>query len=325
VKHGHPGTFAVQTESAAPARRFVFIGGLHRSGTTMIARALAAHPSISGFRNTGAIEDEGQFLQTVFPVENEFGGAGRFGFDPRAHMTEASALNSARNAASLLGDWGRHWDCTKPVLLEKTPSNLLRMRLLQALVPPSYFIIVMRHPIAACLATSKWTEGNLFSLLTHWVHCYSLACEDAKLIDRVLWVSYENFVADPSGQLARMAEFLDLSPDPHGRPEVRNENGRYFDLWRTQFFADGMREIEQVAPERPRSLMTRLRDKWTREARERALPSHRRRANLRNFYDAQDAVAFLEPAINRFGYSFLDLSRSAVNDEPSEIVHKSRQ
>ena len=315
MKHAQPSNFSVQTGSSAPVRRFVFVGGLHRSGTTMIARALAAHPAISGFRNTGTIEDEGQFLQTVFPVENEFGGVGRFGFDPRAHMTETSALNSAQNAARLLTDWGRHWDSTKPVLLEKTPSNLLRMRLLQALVPPSYFIIVIRHPVAACLATVKWTEGNLFSLLAHWERCYSIAYADAQLIERVLWVSYENFVANPSDELARMAAFLGLSPDPNCRPEVRNENERYFEMWRTRFFAEQVRKIEQIAPERPRGLLTRLKERWARERREHALPIHRRRTNLRNFYDAQDAVALLEPAINRFGYSFLDLSRAGINNE----------
>jgi hypothetical protein len=32
--------------------RFVFLAGLHRSGTTLLARLLAAHPEISGFSDT---------------------------------------------------------------------------------------------------------------------------------------------------------------------------------------------------------------------------------------------------------------------------------
>ena len=48
--------------------RFVFLAGLHRSGTTLLARLLAAHPEVSGFSGTGAPADEGQLLQSVYPA-----------------------------------------------------------------------------------------------------------------------------------------------------------------------------------------------------------------------------------------------------------------
>src|SRR5262245_11147255 len=100
---------------SSDAKRHAFVCGLHRSGTSLLTQCLASHPGVSGFRNTGAIEDEGQYLQSVFPVETEFGGVGRFGFDARAHMTEESSLNNAKSAAILKSEWSRHWDTTKPV------------------------------------------------------------------------------------------------------------------------------------------------------------------------------------------------------------------
>lgn len=290
-------------------QRYVFVCGLHRSGTTLITRYLAEHPMVSGFKNTGAIEDEGQFLQTVLPVENAFGGVGRFGFDPRAHMTEDSALNTPAVEAKLKSEWRRYWDESKPILIEKTPSNLLRMRLFQELFQPSYFIIVTRHPVAASLAATKWTEGNLFSLLHHWVHCYRVARADAERIDRKLWISYEAFVAEPLGQLERISRFLGLAPYSGWHPQLRNQNADYFRLWRTQYFGDTDRSMEQQPPERPRNVLTRLRERLARDARESSLPLHRRRENRRNFYDALDAVALLESAIAGFGYSFTDLDK----------------
>ena len=86
--------------------RFVFVGGLHRSGTTLLARCLAEHPEVSGFSGTRAPEDEGQHLQNVYQPGRAHGGPGRFGFDPEAHLTETSALVSDASRARLLEQWG---------------------------------------------------------------------------------------------------------------------------------------------------------------------------------------------------------------------------
>jgi hypothetical protein len=299
-----------------PGKRFLFVCGLHRSGTTLITRCLAQHPMISAFANTGAIEDEGQFLQSVLPLETEFGGVGRFGFDPRAHMTEEGALNTHAAAAQLLSAWRPYWNADKTVLMEKTPSNLLRMRLLARLFEPSSFIVVTRHPVATSLATLKWTEGNLFSLISHWVHCYRIARDDASRVDRVLWISYEAFVTRPREELARLVQFLGLPAHSDWTLAPRNDNAMYFDLWHTHYFAEGDRAIEQVPPERKRGLATRLRERLERDRRERSLPPHRRRENLRDFRDAQDAVALFEPAVREFGYSLTDLTRSPHAQDP---------
>jgi uncharacterized protein YchJ len=199
---------------------------------------------------------------------------------------------------------------SKSVLVEKTPSNLLRMRLLAELLSPSSFIIVTRHPVASALATVKWTQGNIFSLLTHWVHCYRIAKADAARLPRVIWVSYESFMKDPRAELDRMVKFLELAPFAGEGFFMANENRKYFSAWRERYYGDGVRTIEQIPPEHHRSLVTRARERSEREAREQALPAFRRRENLRNFYDALDAVALLEDAIGDFGYSFHDLEKA---------------
>ena len=48
--------------------RLVFVGGLHRSGTTPFAKVLGEHPEVSGLVNTGVRKDEGQHLQPVYPL-----------------------------------------------------------------------------------------------------------------------------------------------------------------------------------------------------------------------------------------------------------------
>jgi len=177
--------------------RFVYVGGLHRSGTSTVFRCLREHPLISGFNDTGATEEEGQHLQSVYPPATAYGGPGRFGFHPGAHLTEASDLVTADNRLRLFEEWKIHWDLSKPVLLEKSPPNLIRARFLQKLFPNSYFVIVTRHPIAVSYATLKWTYTSLAELIEHWLVCHEKFRQDEEHLERLLVLRYEDLWSSP--------------------------------------------------------------------------------------------------------------------------------
>jgi Sulfotransferase family len=211
--------------------RFVFVGGLHRSGTSMLARCLAEHPDVSGFHDTGVPEDEGQHLQDVYPAANRLGGAGRFAFSPLAHLTEDSPLVTERNRRRLFEQWSRHWDLERPVLLEKSPPNVTRTRFLQAMFPQSQFVIVTRHPVAVALATSKWTRSTVPRMIEHWLRCHETLLEDAPRLAHLTVLRYEDFVADPQIRLAELQAFLDLPPHPVEVPLRPGLNDAYFAAW----------------------------------------------------------------------------------------------
>ena len=218
-------------------QRFVFVGGLHRSGTSLLARWLAEHPSISGFSGTGAYEDEGQHLQTVYPVEQAHGGVGRFGFAPESHLTEDSPLVTEANRRRLMSEWGRYWDLDKPVLIEKSPPNLTKMRFFQAVFPSAYFIVVMRHHAAVATATQKWSRKiarwfRPHRLVRHWVRCHEIVAVDAPRLDRLTVVRYEDLMSDPDAEIRRLFRFLDLEPPPLEHPVTTGLNEEYLERWR---------------------------------------------------------------------------------------------
>jgi hypothetical protein len=220
-------------EIKAANHRFVYIGGLHRSGTSTLFRCLREHPLISGFNDTGATEEEGQHLQSVYRPATAYGGPGRFGFHPEAHLTEASDLLTADNRLRLFEEWKTYWDLAKPVLLEKSPPNLIRARFLQELFPNSYFVIVTRHPIAVSYATQKWSYTSLAELIEHWLVCHEKFRQDMQHLRRLLVLRYEDFVEQPQGTLGRVYSFLNL-PDHSNTIEVREDaNEQYLSLWRT--------------------------------------------------------------------------------------------
>ena len=147
---------AINYQPELNGKPFLFVCGLHRSGTSLVHRLLRAHPKVSGIAHTTVQEDEGQHLQTVFMADSKYGPL--FAFNPQSHLTDDSPLITVENRKKLLREWGRYLDFTQDVLIEKSPSNILRSRFLQALFPESCFVYITRHPIPTALAVQKWTK-----------------------------------------------------------------------------------------------------------------------------------------------------------------------
>lgn len=213
--------------------RLVFVGGLHRSGTTPMAKLLAGHPQVSGLTDTGVKEDEGQHLQSVYPAARAHGGPGSFAGSATAHLTENSPLTTKDNAARLLAAWEPYWDLAKPVLVEKSPPNLLMTRFLQGLYPDASFVIVVRHPVVVSLSTRKWVGGSWDSLLSNWFAAHDLFAQDAARLHRLHVVKYEDLIADTETTLAGVARFLGLTGPIPAEDVQRHRSATYEEQWQT--------------------------------------------------------------------------------------------
>ena len=237
--------------------KHVFVCGLPRSGTSVLGRNVARLENCTGFKNTGVLEDEGQFLQNVYASDHERGGAGSFGFHPDSHLTEASDLLTLQNAARLRNCWEPYWDASKSIRVEKTPGNLLMTRFLQVVFPNSYFVVLRRHPVAVSMATQKWKDSvqSLNRLFQHWLHCHDLFEEDKKHLKHVYELTYEDYIEDPHRYHQEIAAFIGTRVrqfakedtfrrvvewrNPAGRRVPENgmeetsaaHNQKYFDRW----------------------------------------------------------------------------------------------
>jgi len=171
-------------------KTLLLIGGPHRSGTTVLWKALDAHPDISGLGTAPPVEDEsddavqkrkcgeGILIQDVYSrrgigmehmmksnkaFQNRMMGLGKYalGKEEQVHLLESDARVTPQNMAKLLNRYNHYWNTSKSVLVEKSPPNAVMSRFLQAMYNEGRgaddglrvkFLFMTRHPIANALA-----------------------------------------------------------------------------------------------------------------------------------------------------------------------------
>jgi hypothetical protein len=228
---------------------FVFIGGMPRSGTSAVYQLVGSHPKISRLTGTGAPEDEGQYLQSVYPKGIELGGPARFGLDPRCRLTESSPLVE-RASTELFQAWSPYWDLSKPILCEKTPHNIARSRFLQAAFPNSSFIFVSRHPIAYALAIRKWENNYRIPLsvaIRNWIACYRAMTEDLPHLSRALIIRYDDMAREPGTWSSKIEGFLQIEPGLDTGVFRSGHNDRYFKSWASREYRNGPDRLRNAA------------------------------------------------------------------------------
>ncbi|MFD1717378.1 sulfotransferase family protein [Georgenia deserti] len=219
--------------------QLVFVGGLHRSGTTLLGQLIGGSDNGTSLSGTGVYMDEGQHLQDVYPTGLDLGGVSRWAQSPGAHLTHKDAQRTPQAAMRLWEAWSPHWDLSRRILVEKSPPNLVRTSYLRELFPGAKFVLIMRHPVSQALAVWKWEKrllvryGVTFNwLIEHWLDAHEAMREDIAGRDDILLLNYEHLMTSPRSEFLRLASFLGLQGGLDGVEAVRPETqSRYADLW----------------------------------------------------------------------------------------------
>ena len=208
-----------------PAHRYVFVGGLHRSGTSLTARMIGDLPGVAAIRSAPVPENEGVYLQGAIAHTALHGRPMHFATDPDQHLIEGCRHDRLETRLRLEADWAPWFDAGS-WRVEKSPVNLTRMRLYQQLFPLSQFVVVMRHPQAVAAAVAKWVDMPAAAMIDHWIAAHRQLEADLAHLHAVMLLRYEDLVARPDAHRAALAAFLDLPPGTGAEP-VRDGNRDY--------------------------------------------------------------------------------------------------
>jgi len=194
----------------------VFVVGFPRSGTTLLEQMLDAHPDFRSMDERAYIHDLIESMQLVgqrYPAD-------------LANLTQEDADQLRGVYRRLVGEvlpdlGGRR-------LVDKNPLNMLCLPMIMRLFPQARIILCLRHPCDVLLSCSMQPFrspafmvlcSSLQRLAQGYVRAFDQWHRDAEVFaPRVLEWHYESVVSRFDDQVARLAQFLDVTdPSPMAR------------------------------------------------------------------------------------------------------------
>lgn len=221
--------------------RYVFVGGLHRSGTSIAARMVASLQDVAAITGAPVPENEGVYLQGAIAHTALHGQPMHFATDPAQHHIEGGRHDNLEVRDRLTTDW-EPWFQPKDVSwrVEKSPVNFSRMRLYQQLFPLSQFIVVLRHPQAVAGAVAKWVDMEGDAAVDHWIAAHEIMRTDTAHLHSAMILRYEDIMARPAAYMSAFAAFLQIDGAYDGDLPSGDRNDEY-DGW--SMTADRARSI----------------------------------------------------------------------------------
>lgn len=110
-------------------------------------------------------------------------------------------------------EWMKYWDTTKPILLEKSPPNLIRAASINKAFPNSKFIIFYRNPYAHCESLIKRSNRSPKWAAEHAIKCLRFQKINMDLLLKFLVVSYEDLTENPMKFRDQLIEFIPAIKD----------------------------------------------------------------------------------------------------------------
>jgi hypothetical protein len=171
--------------------KYLFILSPPFCGSTLLNELISTSTNVS--TNNMLYTREGQRLPGVMEV-----------------MYENWDENAELDWAYIKRKWRLHWDVTKPVLLEKSPPNIIRAKIFERHFAPAYFIVSNRDPYAFCESLMRNSPQNRVPEVAarFAIRCLKHQKSNIEELGNVLSISYEELTNDPSIVKEKIVAFL---------------------------------------------------------------------------------------------------------------------
>jgi hypothetical protein len=195
-----------------------FLVGCPRSGTTMVQQALSRHSRI-------AIPAETKFFFSFLghSHKSQVRHVERLNEDLNIQLPRpATRITSVEEGRAFYEMMARQYverSRKKDAICfgEKTPEHTGHLPRIRQMFPDAKIVVLYRdgRDVAASLARMPWMTANLYVNFVVWLY-YHWVIQRVKENDpsNLYFARYEDIVADPHGELAKVLRFLDLPYEP---------------------------------------------------------------------------------------------------------------
>jgi len=215
----------------ALTKKYCFLSGLPRSGSTLLANILAQNPRFHASATSG-------ILDVIFGVRNHWDNLPQFQAMPDRIACESAKL---RVLGGILESY--YSDTSAPVIIDKSRSWLAHLELAEAILGVQAKVLVPVRDVREVLSSFErlWRKASASRQVPQEAKYYvefqtiegrcavwaqgdqplGLACNrlrDAQLRgfrDRLCFVPFEALTTEPEATLARIYAFLDEEPFAH--------------------------------------------------------------------------------------------------------------
>jgi hypothetical protein len=171
--------------------KYLFILSPPASGSTLLHELICRSDAVSPNNTVGT--REGQTLSDVRGMMYDVGDR----WDPNLEIDWAFVKQA----------WHKIWNSKKPILLEKSPPNLMRAPDIANAFQPASFICLVRNPYA-CAERAKQQGDNLTTTAESLVVQLKKQQENLVRLENTLLLTYEEICDSTNEVLTRLSGFL---------------------------------------------------------------------------------------------------------------------
>jgi hypothetical protein len=178
-------------------------------------------------------------------------GVGRIWSEAAAVLEDSANYDWFLVKAAWIREWSedpKSMTAARPVYVEKSPPDLLRVEMLEREFPPASFLVMVRNPYAVAEGIRRHRGYDIDRCTRHWMYCSRRQIENIERLERRAWFTYEDLCTDPDAVRDKIVglvpELQDLSF--HGTLEAQAAR----DLPAAQLETDlNARAIDALDPE----------------------------------------------------------------------------
>lgn len=184
---------------------YLFVAFPNNSGSTLVYNLLATSPNVSCFQQNKEGHD---VCREYMPHP------GKLPHQPTRTFTESTAYfldPKEYNWEMIKKRWHHAWNMKKPIQLEKSPTNVVKARLMAYHLQPSKFILGIREPRAFVKSLEAFNV-KAYDAALHWKRCAEAQLENMKHIDpsRFILIRYIDICERPERACCDLIEFEPL-------------------------------------------------------------------------------------------------------------------